>query len=397
MAAGIFRIRFEDEVLRGDRITVQGHELMNFGTASYLGLNLDPRLKAGAIDAVSRYGPVYSSSTAFTAVPLYTELEERLGRMFGGHVVVAPTTTLAHMAALPLLIPTGSDVFIDAQAHESLRLTAQIAKASGSMVRSVPHNDMDALGEAVAQSATEAVWYLADGVYSMFGDFAPVKEIDALLDRFPTLHAYLDDAHGIGWAGEHGKGYVLSQVPVRDRMIVAGSLSKSMGAGGGVLVFSDETTALRVRTLGGTMTFSGPLHPAELGAAIASSDIHLSDEHAELQSRLYEQIAYTRRLLEQARLPVMAAADTPIWFVRIGKIPEGMEIVNRLQADGFNLNPAAYPAVPVGHAGVRFANSLYLPSTAFDDMIEALTKHMSEVLAEPDIVIDLTDEHAPHL
>ena len=132
--AGVFRVRVEDRVLGGETITINGRELLNFGMASYLGLNLDPRLKAGAIDAISRYGPVYSSSTAFTSLPLYTTLEERLERMFGGHVVIAPTTTLAHLAALPLIVPVGSEVLIDAQAHESLRLAGQVLRASGSSV-----------------------------------------------------------------------------------------------------------------------------------------------------------------------------------------------------------------------------------------------------------------------
>ncbi|HDH24877.1 MAG TPA: aminotransferase class I/II-fold pyridoxal phosphate-dependent enzyme, partial [Actinobacteria bacterium] len=110
----------------------------------------------------------------------------------------------------------------------------------------------------------------------MFGDLAPVREISTLMDRFANLHVYFDDAHGFGWAGLHGRGYVLGEVSIRERMVVAGSLSKSIGAGGGALVFPDEKTARRVRTLGGTMTFSGPLHPAELGAALASADIHLS-------------------------------------------------------------------------------------------------------------------------
>jgi 7-keto-8-aminopelargonate synthetase-like enzyme len=394
MAAGIYRLRLEDRALRGDTITIRGHELVNFGLASYLGLNLDPRLKAGAIEAVSRYGPVYSSSTAFTALPLYTELEERLERMFEGHVVIAPTTTLAHLAALPLLVPEGSDVLIDAQAHESLRLAAQIPRASGSTISTVPHNDLQALAKAVERSSAESVWYLADGMYSMFGDLAPVREIASLMDLFPKLHVYFDDAHGFGWTGEHGKGYVLSEQPIRDRMVVAGSLSKSIGAGGGALVFPDEGGARRVRTLGGTMTFSGPLHPAELGAAIASADIHLSAELPSMQARLVEQIEHTRRLLVDAGLPVVVYANTPVWFVRIGKNEEGMEVAKRLQADGFYLNPSAYPAVPVGYAGLRFSNSRYLSDEVYEAMIASLTRHVTDVLSEPEVVIDLTEQRS---
>lgn len=394
MDARILRVRFEDEQLRGDVITVDGREMINFGTASYLGLNLDPRLKAGAIDAVSRYGPVYSSSTAFTAVPLYTELEDRLDRMFGGHVVISPTTTLAHLGALPLLVPRGSDIFIDVQAHASLRMAAQVLRAAGSTVRSVPHSDVGRLAEVVETSTTEHVWYLADGLYSMFGDPAPAHELALLLDRFPRLHLYFDDAHGFGWTGRHGRGSVLGQVPIRDRMIVAGSLSKSMGAGGGGVVFSDESWARRVRTLGGTMTFAGPLHPPELGAAIASADIHLSDEHEELQARLRRQIDFTRQLVVDAGLPVIAMSDTPIWYVRIGEVSDTIQVALRLQEDGFILNPSAFPAVPHGYAGVRFSNSLYLGESAIEAMVSSLVRHIAEVVQEPLVEIDLTEERS---
>ncbi|NOY55490.1 MAG: aminotransferase class I/II-fold pyridoxal phosphate-dependent enzyme [Actinobacteria bacterium] len=393
----MFRVRVEDRVLTGDTITINGRRLLNFGMASYLGLNLDPRLKAGAIDAILRYGPVYSSSTAFTSLPLYTALEERLERMFEGHVVIAPTTTLAHLAALPLIVTVGSAVLIDAQAHESLRLAAQILRASGSSVSAVPHNDMEALADAVKRSSSPSVWYLADGVYSMFGDLAPLHEISALMDRFPNLHVYLDDAHGFGWAGTHGRGYVLANVPIRERMVVAGSLSKSIGAGGGALVFADESTARRVRTLGGTMTFSGPLHPAELGAALASVDIHLSGEHAVLQSRLLAQIELTRGLLVERGLPVVGVADSPVWFIRIGTSGDTIEVAKRLQSDGFYVNPSGYPAVPVGYAGVRLTNTLYLPDDAYVALADALARRVREVLGDVEIEIDLTEEISPRV
>ena len=393
IAAGVFRVRIEDADLRGDTIRVNGRTLLNFGMASYLGLNLDPRLKQGAIEAVSRYGPVYSSSTAFTSLPLYTVLEERLERMLGGQVVIAPTTTLAHMAALPLLVPQGSLVLIDVQAHESLRLTAQILVAMGSQLVSLPHNDVGALTAALEQAPQESVWYLADGVYSMFGDVAPVARLAVLLNRYPHLHLYLDDAHGFGWAGKHGRGYVLGHLPIRDRMVVAGSLSKSMGAGGGVVVFHDERTARRVRTLGGTLTFAGPLHPAELGAAVASANIHLSEEYLHLQERMNAQIALTRRLIAQHDLPVITPSDTPVWFVRVGTPTDTIEMAGRLQKDGFYVNPSGYPAVPVGYAGLRFSNSLYLDDHAYVELVEAIAGHLPEVVDGIDITIDLTEEH----
>jgi 7-keto-8-aminopelargonate synthetase-like enzyme len=226
----------------------------------------------------------------------------------------------------------------------------------------------------------------------MFGDVAPLDQLAVLLERFTRLHLYLDDAHGFGWDGEHGRGHVLEHLPIRDRLVVAGSLSKSMGAGGGAVVFSDDHTARRVKTLGGTLTFAGPLHPAELGAAVASADIHLSEEYVQLQARLHAQIALTKRLVVEQGLPVISPTDTPIWFIRVGTPTDTIEMATRLQREGFYVNPTGYPAVPVGYAGLRFANSLYLEDDAYVALTAAIAHHLSEVVGDVELVIDLTEE-----
>src|SRR5688572_934999 len=87
---GLTGVRVEDHNLEGAWITVGGRRLVNFGSCAYLGLNTDPRLKAAAKDAIDRFGPVFSSSTAYTSVALYTDLEDRLGRIFHAHVIVPP-------------------------------------------------------------------------------------------------------------------------------------------------------------------------------------------------------------------------------------------------------------------------------------------------------------------
>lgn len=396
MEQGLLKIRFEDDRLQPGLITLHGRSVRNFGLASYLGLNLDPRLKAAAIDAIERYGPVYSSSAVYTAIPLYRQAEERLERVFEAPVIMTPTTTLAHLAALPLLVTPGAPVFLDTQAHESLQLTARVLEGGGSTVTLLPHNDMVALAAALEQVPESApcMWYLADGVYSMYGDTAPVRDIRALLDEFPRLRVYIDDAHGFGWVGRHGRGAVLDQVAIHERMIVAGSLSKSFGAGGGALVFGDHALWQRVAALGGTLIFSGPLHPAELGALVASADIHLSDEQQELSSRLADQVEATRKMLRESRLPVMASAKTPIWFVRVGSPGDTYEVLRRLIEDGMYVNPAGYPAVPLGSAGLRFANTLFHEVSAYEDLVEALSKHLFDVVGDAHLVVDLNSQAA---
>ncbi len=309
-------------------------------------------------------------------------------------MIVPATTTLGHLAALPVLIGDGDAVIVDSQAHSSVHLATQILMAEGISVTPVAHNDMEVLTTAVedACSRFDQVWYLADGVYSMLGDLAPVARIMELVDQHENLHAYFDDAHGFGWRGVNGKGSVLDAVPWHPRLVVVVSLSKSFGSGGAALAFPDVAMAERVQMSGGTMMFTGPLGPAELGAAVASADIHLSPELEERQAILNRHIELMRAGLVEANLPVVNTDATPLWFVRIGGSGQAFELARRMMDDGFYLNIAAFPAVPVGQAGVRLTNTVYHTAQQIEAMIESLARHVRAIVGEPEIVIDLTDQ-----
>ena len=90
--------------LDGRTLSLNGREVISFGSCSYLGLELDPRMKQATIDAVLRYGTQFSSSRGYLSSPQYIELEALLSEMFGGHVLVTPTTSLGHLSTLPVLV-----------------------------------------------------------------------------------------------------------------------------------------------------------------------------------------------------------------------------------------------------------------------------------------------------
>ncbi len=391
---GVIHRYLEDDELDGATITLDGRSLVDFSTCSYLGLNRDPRLKAGAIDAVTRYGTSHSSSPTYTALPLYETLEEQLRQMTGGAVAIAQTTTLAHMAALPTLVGPDDLALVDAQSHDSVHVATANLRGNGVTVESVPHRDVVFLAHRLAEVAGNfnRVWYLADGIYSMYGDTAPVEDVAALQAIYRNMYVYYDDAHGFGWSGKHGRGHVLSRVPLNDRMIVAAGFAKAFGSLGAVLIFGDEQLANRVRLVGGPLTFSGPIPPPDLGSAVASARIHLSAEHEELQARISSDIGFMRSEVVRLGLPVASMEATPIWFVRVGSPAQSAEMIRRLMADGFYLSIAAYPAVPVGQGGVRFNQSLHHSREQLTDLLEALSHHLPEVGFTPDIVIDLRDE-----
>lgn len=259
------------------------------------------------------------------------------------------------------------------------------------MVETVPHSDVAALRERLSELASSGgrVWHLADGIYSMLGDLAPVREIVELLEEFPTLHLYFDDAHGVGWQGLNGRGSVLHEVPWHERMIVVGGLSKSFGALGAVAAFGDAAVARRVQACGGPVTFSGPMQPAGLGAAVASADIHLSDEHADRQARLLRQIDLVRSRLTALQLPVLSIATSPIWFIRIGGVDRVIELLRRLRVAGYYLNPSTFPMVPIGYAGVRFTQTLHHSDEHIEGLMDALGRFVPDLVDGIDISIDL--------
>jgi 7-keto-8-aminopelargonate synthetase-like enzyme len=174
-------------------------------------------------------------------------------------------------------------------------------------------------------------------------------------------------------------------------MVLIVSLSKSFAAGGAALVFPDPALARRVWLTGGTLTFSGPIYPAELGAAITSADIHLSSEHAERQARMHAQIDLVARLLTNHNLPVVPSARTPIWFIRLGSQDRVIELTRRLINDGFYVNPSAFPAVPRRFDGIRFMHSLHHTDEQITSLIKTMARHISEVIDELEIFIDLTE------
>ena len=391
--AGIIRVQLEDEKLEGPHVTIQGRRVINFGTCSYLGLGLDRRLIDAATKAIDQYGVTHSSSSVYTSLPLYGELEEGLGEMVGGHVLITPTTTLGHLNALPVLVDDDSLVLIDTQAHASLILTTQVLSSNGAEIRFLPHNDMDAVEQALAETSLDrSVWYLADSVYSMFGDTAPIDRIAHLLDHHRNLQVYLDDAHGFSWAGLHGRGTVLDRMPLHERLIVALSLSKSFGAGGGAIAFPNADLAERVRLLGGPLTFGGPLQAPELGAGVASVAIHLSEEHKEMSARLRSKIDHVRSTAASLNLPVVDQSSTPIWFVKIGDVAHTTEITRRMITDGYYVNPSTFPAVPMGAAGIRFTHTLLHTETHVEQMLSRLAHHRANLVDDLEhVVIDITE------
>ncbi len=387
---GIAQVTTEDLALVDNVMHIRGQPTRNFGSCSYLGLEHHPALIEGTMDAVRRYGTQFSSSRAYASLTLYREAEELLSEIFGADVILTPSTTLGHLAALPVLVTSEDAALIDRHLHNSAQMAVGLSAAQGAHVEVISHNDIETIRSRALVLARERkrVWYLCDGLYSMYGDFAPIGALMRLLDEIPQLSLYVDDAHGVSWFGCHGRGYALERAGSNTRVVVAAGLAKSFAGGGGVLIMTNAEDRRRVRNCGGTMTFSGPLQPAVLGTLVASAKLHLSDECAELQKSLSARLAYASRRGLELGLPILSSPYSPVRFLGVGNEAVGAKLVCQLIEAGFWINAAGYPSVPMGRAGIRFTITNKHSYQDIEDLLTTMATLLPEWLRESGSTIE---------
>lgn len=356
----------------GNGMEIDGRRLTSFGSCSYLALELHPQLKLGCRSALERYGTQMSYSRAYLESPLYEELEAALSLMTGRHACVGASTTLAHFAALPVLVRDKDAVVIDQFAHASLHsATAILHDTHVEMLRHQRFDQLEGRLKALLETHRR-VWYVCDGVYSMRGDFARFRELRALLERNPALHVYVDDAHATSWCGLHGRGGALAELGDCERVIVALSLNKAFAAAGGALLLPDRTLLRRIRRCGGPMLFSGPIQPPMLGAAVASARLHLDPSFPSLQAELAGLIEHAKSALARTGVPLASTDATPIFMVPCDAPDIAFAVVERLRMLGFYACPSVFPAVPMNQPGVRFTITRHNSRRDVDAFVQAL-------------------------
>ncbi|MEN0004791.1 MAG: bifunctional aminotransferase class I/II-fold pyridoxal phosphate-dependent enzyme/GNAT family N-acetyltransferase [Bacteroidota bacterium] len=381
---GIVHHFTEDETFTGRTVTLDGQELINFGSCSYLALENHPNLVEGVVEAAQQFGTQFSSSRTYISHLLYKELEDLLGQMYGQPAIATASTTLGHLATIPVVVDSDDAVILDMQVHSSVQMATQLLKANGTTIQIIRHNDMETLEKKIQQLRAKhnKVWYFADGVYSMYGDYAPLPALENLLNKYECFHLYIDDAHGIGWAGEHGVGYVRSQMEHHPKMVLTASLNKSFAAAGGAVIFPNQEMAQRVRNCGGTLIFSGPIQPPMLGAACASAKLHLSEEFADLQADLAAKVQHMNDKLEEFGLPQYEKTDSPLFFVPAGTLKTISSIIRKMLDAGFYVNSASFPATTAKRGGIRFMVNGHITLQDINNLVATLAQCYQEVLEE---------------
>jgi 7-keto-8-aminopelargonate synthetase-like enzyme len=365
----------ENKKYNGRKVIINSKELLHFASCSYLGLETHPDLIEGAIEATKFYGTQTPSSRAVLSSALYREAENNLKKIFPGYLIVTQTVTLGHFSVLPLMVKENDAIILDAYVHNSIRMASQYCKANGTSVFLSRHNNMEHVKYLIYRLKKDGyknIWYCADGIYSIHGDLLDVKGLNDLLDHEDNFYAYVDDAHGSGWTGRNGCGYVIGSYGLHPKMIVIVSFAKSFAACGGGLIIPDEELAELVRMTGQTMIFSGPLQPSTLGALIASARLHLSGNIEQYQNELVELILHFRKKSMELNLPVVTRDNTPIQLLRIGDMENTFTALKKLRERGCIATTAAYPAIAQGDEGIRITLTRHLLKSDIDYFLESI-------------------------
>jgi 7-keto-8-aminopelargonate synthetase-like enzyme len=359
---------------------VDGRELTEFMSCSYLGLDQRPELREAARVAIDSFGVQMSAARTRMRASPFRELDELLTEINNGwSPVTFNSVSAAHMATIPILAagelpgypiaPGGPAFVMDHSAHASLQSLRGIMDQFGNTVRADFH-DLESVA-AVCRDLSKSgrtVIALCDSVGSMGGS-VDVRTLTTVIDNLGGF-TYFDDAHGTSTFGSIGEGFVLASTEGRlsSRTIWTGSLSKAFGAYGGFVSLANADAASFLKRYSMPYAFSGPPSLPAIGAAVASAHLHLDGTVRTLQGQLHENTALLDDLLTSPS--INAGSASPIRGVMIGDEFAAIDAAKTLQEHGYAATAAMYPTVKLGHAIIRLAIS----ASHIDDDIRGLAE-----------------------
>jgi len=334
---------------QGAWLVVDGRRVLNFCSNNYLGLANHPRLKQAALEAVDAYGvgPAAVRSIAGT-MDLHLKLEERLARFKGVEAAITFQSGFnANLGCIPALVGREDAIFSDELNHASIIDGSRLSRAE---IHRYAHGDAGDLRRTLAENRAKyrRALVITDGVFSMDGDVAPLKEIYEVVQDFEAM-LMVDDAHGEGVLGRGGRG-IVDHFHLHGRVdIEVGTLSKAFGVVGGV-VAGNPLVVEWLRQRGRPFLFSSAMTVPDVAACLAALD--LLEESTDLVDRLWENTRYFKEQMRRLGFDT-GASTTPITPVMLGEAPLAQEFSRELFEAGVFAMAIGYPTVPVGKARIR--------------------------------------------
>jgi len=334
----------------GPRVSIRGHPYLMLSSYDYLGLAAHPDVIAAAEAAVRAHGAGTGGVRLLTGTAsAHDALESRLSALLGAEdTLVAGSGFLANLAVVPEVVGPGDRIIADELVHRSVADACRLSRAA---VQRFAHGDIDALERRLAEPGGRRgrTLVIVDGVYSMDGDVAPLRDCVALKERYGAF-LMVDEAHALGTLGATGRGSPEhASVDPGSVDIRTGSLSKALGSQGGFVAGSRQLIRY-LKHDAPAYIFSGALVPAAAGAALGAIDV-LAREPERL-ARLRANAHRLRAGLRRLGL-LVPEHPTPIIPVPLGRETAAWQLARRLLRRGVVALPVTHPAVPRGQARLR--------------------------------------------
>ena len=329
-------------------VIIEGHKVLMLGSNNYLGLTTHPKVVEAAMEAVKKYGTSSCGSRFLNGtLDLHRKLEERLAEFLKREAALVFSTGFqTNLGAISALVGKGDVVISDKWNHASI---VDGARLSYGEFRRFRHNDMEDL-ERVLQGCPKEAGKLivVDGLFSMEGDLSPLDEITKRAKRYGA-RVMVDDAHGLGVMGEHGRG-TAEHFGVEDEIdLIMGTFSKSFASLGGVIA-GDAYVIEYIQHHARSMIFSASMPPAAVAAVLAALEIIESEP--ERRKQLWKN---ARKMLEGLNALGFDTgySQTPVIPIVVGDMFKALEMWKRLFEEGVYVNVVLPPAVPSDRALLR--------------------------------------------
>lgn len=350
-------------------VQINGKPVLMFGSNSYLGLTNHPRLKEAAIKAVEKYGTGCAGSRFLNGtLDIHIELEERLAKLVHKEsALVYATGFTVNSGVIPCLVGREDYLIFDERNHASIIEGKRLTFGKALKYK---HNDIDHLEKVLKKCEIDKVKLIvADGVFSMEGDVAPLPKMVELAKRY-NASLYVDEAHSLGVFGATGAGVSEHFGVSKDVDLIMGTFSKSLGTIGGFIA-ADENIINYLKHTSRTLIFSASITPASTGCVLATLDVMAEEPWR--QDQLWANTKRAKAGFEKAGFEI-GPTETPIIPLYVRDNMKTFTLTKMLMDDGVFVNPVVTPAVSPEDTLIRYSLMATHTFDQIDESIEKISK-----------------------
>ncbi|UBU12771.1 glycine C-acetyltransferase [Nonomuraea gerenzanensis] len=355
---------------QSSQVSVAGREVLNFCANNYLGLADEPTVVEAAKQALDRWGFGMASVRFICGTQeVHKELEARLSDFLGMEDTVLYSSCFdANGGVFETLLDAQDAVISDALNHASIIDGIRLSKAQRLRYANRDMSELEARLKEASQARRRLI--VTDGVFSMDGYLAPLREICDLAEQYDAM-VMVDDSHAVGFVGPTGRG-TPELHGVTDRIdIITGTLGKALGGASGGYVAARKEICELLRQRSRPYLFSNSLAPVIASASLRILD--LLETSNEARERLRTNTAHFRSEMTRNGFDILPG-DHPIVPVMIGDAAEAGAMAERLLDLGIYVIGFSYPVVPHGQARIRVQLSAAHSRADVDRAVEAFVQ-----------------------